>query len=164
MIISAHIPIGVLPADNGMGWSESAAVSENDFIAKLHTYPNLILWIAGHRHVNQVTPMPSTDPAHPENGFWEVETTSLRDFPQQFRMFEIMRNSDKTVSIFATDVDPIMKEGSLPAVSRYYAVAAQQIFDVQKPYAPSFSYNAELVKQLTTEMQVKILKYGKAIY
>ena len=42
MIISSHIPIGVLPPDNGMGWSASAAVSENDFIAKLHTYPNLI--------------------------------------------------------------------------------------------------------------------------
>jgi len=164
MIISSHIPIGVLPADNGMSWSESAAVTESDFIAKLHTYPNLILWIAGHRHVNQVTPMPSTDPAHPENGFWQVETTSLRDFPQQFRTFEIIRNSDKTVSIFATDVDPVMQEGSLPALSRYYAVAAQQIFDVQKPYAPSFSYNAELVIQLSAEMQAKILKYGKTIY
>jgi hypothetical protein len=161
MIISSHIPIGVLPPDNGMGWSESAAVSESDFIAKLHTYPNLILWIAGHRHVNQVTPMPSTDPAHPENGFWQVETTSLRDFPQQFRMFDITRNSDNTVSIFATDVDPIMTEGSLPALSRYYAVAAQQIFDVLKPYAPSFSYNAELVKQLTPEMQLKIKTCGK---
>jgi metallophosphoesterase (TIGR03768 family) len=163
MIISSHIPIGVLPADNGMSWSESAAVSESDFIAKLQTYPNLILWIAGHRHVNQVTPMPSTDPAHPENGFWQVETTSLRDFPQQFRMFDITRNSDNTVSIFATDVDPVMPEGSLPALSRYYAVAAQQIFDVQKPYAPSFSYNAELVKQLTPEMQDKIQNYGKPI-
>lgn len=163
MIISSHIPIGVLPADNGMGWSESAAVSENDFLAKLHTYPNLILWIAGHRHVNQVTPMPSADPAHPENGFWEVETTSLRDFPQQFRLFEITRNSDSTVSIFATDVDPIMNEGSLPALSRYYAVAAQQIIDVQKPYAPSFSCNSELVKQLTSEMQAKIYNYGTQI-
>ncbi len=163
MIISAHIPIGVLPASNGMGWSVSAAVSESDFIAKLNTYPNLILWIAGHRHVNQVTPMPSTDQAHPENGFWQVETTSLRDFPQQFRTFQITRNSDNTVSIFATDVDPAMEEGSLPALSRFYAVAAQQIFDVLKPYAPSFSYNAELIKQLTPEMQVKIKNYGKPI-
>jgi len=103
--------------------------------------------------VNQVTPFPSTDSSHPENGFWEVESTSLRDFPQQFRTFEIVRNSDNTISIFTTNVDPVMAEGSLPALSRYYAVAAQQIFDVQKPYAPSFSYNAELVKQLSTGMQ-----------
>ncbi|MBK8884178.1 MAG: TIGR03768 family metallophosphoesterase [Bacteroidales bacterium] len=158
MIISSHIPIGVLPPDNGMGWSASAAVPESDFIAKLHTYPNLILWIAGHRHVNQVTPMPSPDASHPENGFWEVESTSLRDFPQQLRLFEINRNSDNTISIFTTNVDPVMKEGSLPALSRYYAVAAQQIFNVLKPYAPSFSYNAELVKQLSPEMQIEIQK------
>jgi metallophosphoesterase (TIGR03768 family) len=163
MIISSHIPIGVLPPDNGMGWSVSAAVSENDFIAKLHTYPNLILWIAGHRHVNQVTPLPSPDPSHPENGFWEVESTSLRDFPQQFRLFEISVNSDKTVSILTTNVDPVMEDGTLPALSRYYAVAAQQIFNVLKPYAPSFSYNAELVKQLSTEMQGKIVKYGNPV-
>ena len=160
MIISSHIPIGVLPPDNGMGWSASAAVTEGDFIAKLHTFPNLILWIAGHRHVNQVTPFPSADPAHPENGFWEVESKSLRDFPQQFRLFEIARNSDNTVSIITTNVDPIMKAGSLAAKSRYYAVAAQQIFNVLKPYAPSFSYNGELVKQLTTAMQVKIQNCG----
>ena len=160
MIISSHIPIGVLPPDNGMGWSASAAVSEGDFIAKLHTFPNLILWIAGHRHVNQITPMPSTDLAHPESGFWEVESTSLRDFPQQFRLFEITRNSDNTVSIITTNVDPIMKEGSLAAKSRYYAVAAQQVFNVLKPYAPSFSYNAELIIQLTPEMQAKIQKVG----
>ncbi len=163
MIISSHIPIGVLPPDNGMGWSASAAVPESDFIAKLHTYPNLILWIAGHRHVNQVTPMPSPDASHPENGFWEVESTSLRDFPQQVRLFEINRNSDNTISIFTTNVDPVMKEGSLPALSRYYAVAAQQIFNVLKPYAPSFSYNAELVKQLSPEMQIEIQKSTSAL-
>ena len=160
MIVSSHIPIGVLPPDNGMGWSVSAAVSESDLIAKLHTYPNLILWIAGHRHVNQVTPMASSDAAHPENGFWEVESTSLRDFPQQFRLFEIVRNSDNTISIFTTNVDPVMKEGSLPALSRYYAIAAQQVFNVLKPYAPSCSYNAELVKQLTPEMQLAVQKHG----
>jgi hypothetical protein len=57
-----------------------------------------------------------------------------------------------------------MKKGSLPALSRYYAVAAQQIFDVQKLYAPSFSYNAELVKQLTPEMKAKIQNSGIPIH
>jgi metallophosphoesterase (TIGR03768 family) len=163
MIISSHIPIGVLPPENGMGWSSNAAISENDLISKLHTFPNLILWLAGHRHVNQVTPFASPDPAHPENGFWEVESTSLRDFPQQFRTFDIVRNSDNTVSIITTDVDPVMNNGTLPALSRYYAVAAQQIFNVLKPYAPSFSYNAELVKQLNTEMQTEIRSYDTTI-
>jgi metallophosphoesterase (TIGR03768 family) len=160
MVISAHIPIGVLPLGNAAGWNPSAPVTEDTLIANLHKYPNFFLWIAGHRHLNTVTPMPSPDPTHPEFGFWQVETTSLRDMPQQFRNFEIVRNSDNTVSVFTTDVDPIMEKGSLPALSRYYAVAAQQIFNDSKQYGPSFAYNAELVKQLTPEMQVKIQNLG----
>lgn len=155
MIIAAHIPIGVQYTGilgPSMNWSSSAAVSEKDLIAKLHTYPNLILWIAGHRHLNTVTPLKSPDPAHPELGFWVVETASLRDFPQQLRTFDVVHNSDNTISIFATDVDPAVKNGSLAAQSRSYAIAAQELFNNTMVYEPSGSYNAELVKQLSPGM------------
>jgi metallophosphoesterase (TIGR03768 family) len=162
MIIAAHIPIGIKYAPGGVGtfmaWSTLAAVSEDDLIAKLHTYPNLVLWIAGHRHFNVITPLPSPDPARPELGFWQVETSSLRDFPQQFRDFEIVRNSDNTISIFATDIDPAVKEGSLAATSRSYAVAAQEIFNNPVGFAPTGSYNAELVKMITPETAKKLNK------
>jgi hypothetical protein len=164
MIIAAHIPIGVKLSDTGLGslmtWSRYAAVSDTDLIAKLHTYPNIILWIAGHRHMNTVTALKSPDAAHPELGFWEVETSSLRDFPQQFRTFEIVRNSDNTVSIFTTDVDPAVKDGSFAAISRSYAIVTQQIFKDKIDLLPTGSYNAELVKQLTPEMQAKMQNYG----
>lgn len=159
MIIAAHIPIGVEYAGllgPSMTWSSSAAISEKDLIAKLHTYPNLILWIAGHRHQNSVTALKSPDPAHPELGFWVVETASLRDFPQQLRTFDVVRNSDNTISIFATDVDPAVENGSLAAQSRSYAVAAQELFNNPTVYEPSGSYNAELVEQLSPDMQAKI--------
>jgi hypothetical protein len=110
-----------------LGWNTLAAVSEHDLIAKLNTYPNLLLWIAGHRHYNAITPFPSPDPAHPELGFWQVETSSLRDFPQQFRTFEILLNADYTVSIVTTNVDPAVRAGTPAATSRAYSVAAQQI-------------------------------------
>lgn len=29
--------------------------------------------MAGHRHINTVTPQPSPDPAYPEYGFWEMD-------------------------------------------------------------------------------------------
>jgi hypothetical protein len=99
---------------------------------------------------------PSPDPAHPEFGFWEVETPSLRDFPQEFRTFDIYRNSDNTVSIIATDVDPAIKVGSgYPAeLSRAYAVASDQIFLYTTWFwseAPYYYYNAELVKKLSPQ-------------
>jgi metallophosphoesterase (TIGR03768 family) len=155
MIVAAHVPIGV---DKNL-WDSASFPSENTLIDKLHTYPNLILWIAGHRHYNTVTPFPPKDSAHhPELGFWEVETASLRDFPQQFRLFDIVRNSDNTISIFTTNVDPSVTPGTPAAQSRSYAVAADEIFagGPPLPYLPSGAYNAELVKHLSAEMAAKI--------
>ena len=141
----------------------AAPVTEAQFIAKLQEYPNLILFAAGHRHGNTVTAFPSPDPVRPELGFWQVETSSLRDFPQQLRLFEILRNSDGTVSICATNVDPVVQEGTPAAKSRAYAIGAQQIFNNEMPYLPTGTYNAELIVSLTAEMQAKIRKVGKSV-
>ncbi len=154
MIIAAHIPIGVTKPGALEGWSSLAAVTEPDFIAKLKTYPNLLLWIAGHRHFSTITPMPSPDAARPELGFWEVETGSLREFPQQLRTFKIARNSDGTVSVFVTNVDPIV-DNSLAAKGRSYAIAGGQIFNA---WQTGVGPNAELVKKLTPAMQAKLKK------
>jgi metallophosphoesterase (TIGR03768 family) len=163
MIIAMHIPIGVEPAGSMAGWDETAPISQAQLVAKLHEYPNLLLLVAGHRHINNITAFKSPDDTRPELGFWQVETASLRDFPQQLRTIEIVRNSDATISVFATDVDPAVKEGSLAALSRFYAVATAQLFKFPLSPAPTGSYNAELVKQLSPEMQAKIKNYGEAL-
>ena len=156
MIIAAHCPIGVEKAPHPMSWSSCAFGSEEDLLAKLHTYPNLILWIAGHRHCNAVTAFTSPDAGRPELGFWEVETSSLRDFPQQFRTFEIGLGDDGAVLILAVDVDPVVEDGSPAAISRTYGVAAQQIFDNPIGRLPTGSYNAELLVKLSARMQAKL--------
>jgi metallophosphoesterase (TIGR03768 family) len=162
MIIAAHIPIGV---DSKL-WDPASTPTETTLVVELKKYSNLILWVAGHRHMNAVTPMPSPDPDHPELGFWEVETASLRDFPQQFRLFEIVRNSDNTISIFAKNVDPAVSSGSPAATSRSLAVAAYQISDGQAVLQnkPSGAYNVELVKQLSPEMQNIIRNHGTPLH
>lgn len=165
MIISAHIPIGVCE-NTPMDWNPAPGyTSEKDLISQLQKFPNLILWVAGHRHLNNVTSLPSSDPVHPENGFWEVETKSLREFPEQFRTFDIVRNSDNTISIITTNVDPVMEDGSQAAIGRTYAIASAQIYGLfEKPLETgSVSYNAELVKQLTPEMQKIISNCGSAL-
>ena len=86
-------------------------------------------------------------------GFWQVETSSLRDFPQQFRTFDIAINKDYTLSIFATNIDPAVKENTPAFISRKYAIAAQGLFNNPLPYQPTGSYNVELLKQLTPKMQ-----------
>jgi len=136
MIIAAHIPIGVAPIGSEMEWwgettniapQHHNAVSLADLVKTLQNTPNLLMWIAGHRHLNTVKAFPSQDSTRPEQGFWQVETSSLRDFPQQFRTFEIYLNSDYTVSIVTVNVDPAVAEGTPAATSRKYAIAVQQI-------------------------------------
>jgi metallophosphoesterase (TIGR03768 family) len=158
MIISAHIPIELI----NYGGTNSP-ISSAQLLAVLHTYPNLILWISGHVHRNKVTPQPSPYKDRPEYGFWEVETASLRDFPQEFRTFEILRNTDNTISILATDVDPAVTPGSPAEISRGYAVGASRIFGnpaTNFTDTASYAYNAELVKLLTLPMQAIIAGYG----
>ena len=160
MVIAAHIPIGVCPPGALDGWWAKAYISEGQLFATLHKYPNLLLWLAGHRHVNAITAFPSPDPNHPELGFWQVETASLRDFPQQFRTFEVVCNSDRTVSVLATAVDPAVREGTPAALSRTYGVAAQQLFKNDMPYLPTGVSNAELVKPLSPAMQAKLAPWS----
>lgn len=103
------------------------AVDLAGLVKTLQDTPNLLMWIAGHRHLNVVKAFPSPDPSRPEQGFWQVETSSLRDFPQQFRTFEIYLNTDDTVSVEAVNVDVAATEGTPAAQARKYAIAAQQI-------------------------------------
>ena len=180
MIIAAHIPINVEVTANTsageMGWwvNPQNAVTLQGLIDELQSHPNLLMWLSGHRHLNTVKAFISPDPVNaPEKGFWQVETPSLRDFPQQFRTFEIYLNSDYTISIITTDVDPVVKDGTPAATSRKYAVAAAQIVGTGdtttkwnptndptiKPM-PTGSYNAELVKQLSPAMKAKMEKLG----
>ncbi len=191
MIIACHVPIGVMPyardnssnhyADTYMDWYEKAApatmdnaVTLADLIAELHSHPNLLMWMSGHRHLNVVKAFIGDTP---EQGFWQVETSSLHDYPQNLRLFEMYLNSDYTISIHVTNVDPAVKEGTPAWTARKYAVAAQQIVktdlnpifygaDPKYPNAidPTIKYidpntgvyNAQLVKQLTPAMQAKM--------
>lgn len=136
MIIAAHIPIGVSAIGSHMEWwagdentkpGYENTVDLAELVEILQGAPNLLMWLAGHRHFNVVKAFPSHDASHPEQGFWQVETSSLRDFPQQFRSYEVYLNSDYTVSIEAVNVDVAVAEGTPAAQSRKYSIAAQQI-------------------------------------
>jgi metallophosphoesterase (TIGR03768 family) len=179
MIIAAHIPIDpqadvfdtkhnqpqfyVTPQNQAQP-QFSNYKTEAQMLATLHHYPNLILFMAGHRHLNTVTPQPSPDPAHPENGFWEVETPSLRDFPQQFRTWNILRNSDNTISIVTTDVDPQVEDGTPAGDSRGFAIGASRIIGITSfADTTSHAYNAELVKPLSPAMRAKIAGCGATL-
>ena len=165
MIIATHIPIlpqaSLTDTNRTLGMSFYDALVESNLVDTLHRYPNLLMVMAGHRHLNVVTAFPSPDSAHPEYGFWEVETPSLRDFPRQFRIWDIRRNSDNTISIVTTSVDPQVDPGTCAWKSVGYGVGAARMFGcISLTDTSSHTYNVELVKQLTPAMQAKIAQYG----
>jgi hypothetical protein len=139
-----------------------SVVTDAMLLDTLHNYPNLILWIAGHRHLNTVTPQKAPAGKGPEYGFWEVETASLRDFPQQFRTFELIRNDNNTLSIFVTDVDPAVQGDSPAAKSRGYAVGANRIAAgiAGLTDTTSRAYNAELIKPLPAPRTITVKVHG----
>ena len=75
----------------------------DDFVRILHRYPNVIVFQNGHEHLNRITPFP--DPSGKTQGFWEINTASHIDYPQQSRIVEVGENDDDTLSIFCTMID-----------------------------------------------------------
>jgi len=69
--------------------------------ALLLEHPQVVAWINGHSHRNQI--WAHTRPGG--GGFWEINTAAHIDWPQQSRIIEITDNRDGTLSIFATVID-----------------------------------------------------------
>jgi len=163
MIIAAHIPIELIAVPEA---PSIVSVSESNLVVALHHYPNLILWVTGHMHRNNIKAQPSPDTNSPEYGFWEIENPSLRDLPQEFRTYEILRNTDNSISIRVTDIDPDAPTNSQAYISRGFAVGASRIFanpSTNLTDTGSYTQNGELVKQLTTNMQAVIAHYGEPL-
>ncbi|TDC62968.1 TIGR03767 family metallophosphoesterase [Actinomadura sp. GC306] len=95
-VLFSHHPIGSM--ENGLGGDR---VLGDEVKALLLRYPNVILWVNGHTHRNEVIPHTRQG----SGGFWEVNTAAHIDFPQQSRIVELADNGDGTLSIFTTILD-----------------------------------------------------------
>lgn len=71
-------------------------------LALLLRFQNVVLWLNGHIHANQIRPH-----ADPRGGhaFWEVTTSSLVDWPCQARLVELFDAGDGMLAIGCTMVD-----------------------------------------------------------
>lgn len=93
---------------------QEVKVAELD--AELASWPNVIAWVAGHTHLHRVRAFKVSDGVGSNGeieapveckvagackGFWQIETASLIDYPQEQRLFEIFDNGDGTGTIRA---------------------------------------------------------------
>jgi metallophosphoesterase (TIGR03767 family) len=79
-----------------------AGRSNEQLLALLLRFQNVVLWLNGHIHANQIRPR--SDP-HGGHGFWEVTTSSLVDWPCQARLVELFDAGDGMLAIACTMVD-----------------------------------------------------------
>ena len=133
----------------GTGGDPSPRVLGDTLTSYLLAQPRVIAWVNGHTHRNQITPHARTDGS---GGFWEINTASHIDYPQQARLIEVTENNDGTLSIFTTILDhagPASYGGkltstlALASLSRELAVNDPQL-DPTYPGTPT-DRNTELL-------------------
>jgi metallophosphoesterase (TIGR03767 family) len=77
-----------------------------DVQSLFNAHHNVVAYVTGHTHENKVFACGSATgcPAGTAN-WWEINTASEIDWPQQSRLIELMDNGDGTLSIFGTLLD-----------------------------------------------------------
>jgi metallophosphoesterase (TIGR03767 family) len=68
----------------------------DELLRLLERFGNVVLWLNGHTHFNRIVP---------RNGFWEVTTSSIVDWPCQARLVELFKTRDGGLAIGCTMLD-----------------------------------------------------------
>ncbi len=135
--------------DNAATGPSGVRVLGHQVVAAFLEHENLIAWVNGHTHSNSIRPHVRAS----GGGFWEINTASHIDWPQQSRLIEVTDNKDGTVSIFTTMLDhgAPLRPGSTPegpmklaALGRLLAMNDWQERD-RKRRGTTASRNAELL-------------------
>jgi metallophosphoesterase (TIGR03767 family) len=104
MIFSHHTIATMTNATTGAR-APGKRVLGDELEALLLRYPNVIGWVNGHTHVNHVIAHRRPSTWKVAGGFWEINTASHIDFPQQARIVELVDNGDATLSLLCTIID-----------------------------------------------------------
>ena len=91
-------------------------ISRANFEETLKAYPNVFLHIAGHKHSHKITPVGENG-----NGYWQVQTGALMEYPQQSRLFEIVYEGNGVGAIQTCVVDHESQPDSLADCARKIA-------------------------------------------
>ncbi len=101
MVCSHHTSTSMGNPFVGTGGDPSPRVLGDEVLTELLAHDNVIAWVNGHTHKNQVWPRPRAG----GGGLWEINTASHIDWPSQARIIEVADNHDGTLSLFATILD-----------------------------------------------------------
>jgi metallophosphoesterase (TIGR03767 family) len=110
MLCSHH---GLSTMTNGTSDGDGHRLHLADDVERLlHRYPNVVLWLSGHTHVNRVTARPRES----GGGFWEVSSSSVAEWPVQLRSISMTVVDGEGLRIRSTMIDsavPISPSGGV---------------------------------------------------
>lgn len=124
VVLASHHPLQSMTNSYVGNVDPQPRVLADAITRELLKHELVIAWVNGHTHTNNVW-------AHKRKGgggFWEINTASHIDWPQQARLIEITNNKDGTLSIFATMLDhgaPLAFNGSLDDPIQLAALSRQ---------------------------------------
>jgi metallophosphoesterase (TIGR03767 family) len=104
VVVFSHHGVDTLahPLAGHLGPDGQPLLSGEEVVGLLHRFPNVVLWLNGHTHLNAVRSRPRAD--DPARGFWEVTTSSIVDWPCQARLVELADSAGE-LAITCTMVD-----------------------------------------------------------
>ena len=104
VVVACHHTLSTM--DNPLvatGGDAEQRVLGDEVRALLLQHPQVVAMVDGHTHRNEIWAHRREDGS--PGGFWEINTASHIDWPQQSRLIEIADNRDGTLSVFATMLD-----------------------------------------------------------
>jgi len=99
VVLASHHPLNSMFNDYA---PFGRRVCIDEITEMLLKYPQVIAWFAGHVHRHHVEWIGSEIE---EKGFWQIETASHADWPQQSRTIEIVENETGEIFIALTTID-----------------------------------------------------------
>lgn len=113
VIITAHHAVTSLGDGSGLGGVvQPDALSQDEFVALVTGYPNIVLSLVGHSHQHRIREL-----VGPTRSLFEVTTAALADYPHQARLVEIWREGGGWLRVRLTSIDfdglddPVVAEG-----------------------------------------------------
>ena len=103
VVLASHHPLATMFNDYAPPGAERR-ICQEELEPMLLDYPVLIAWLAGHEHRHHVRWVGSRDQSR---GFWQIETASHVDWPQQSRVVEIVEVADGEMVIGLTVIDHV---------------------------------------------------------
>jgi metallophosphoesterase (TIGR03767 family) len=101
VVISSHHPLMLMFNDYA---PTGRRICREEIRGMLLKYPQVVLWLAGHEHRHHVEWIGSEKAGV---GFWQVETASHVDWPQQSRTVEVVRSTEGDIYVGLSVVDHI---------------------------------------------------------